>query len=258
MLKPLSDLAWTLALEGPRDEAMHGRIMALTERARATQQQGLGPWALVCDVQGAFTSMSVFLRPEAAGTDAAERLGEELLSWVQQQATPHAPTPAQAARHWCLPACFELPDLSDLPEVAQACGLSQAEVVQRLCAQPLRVDLLGFLPGFPYMSGLPPELALPRRATPRARVPAQTIAITGTQCCVYPWESPGGWHLLGRTPLPLFDVHHPDGPAWLAAGDCVRWQPISAAQYQALAERLRTGPVHRQDFALPSAPIENR
>ncbi len=87
----------------------------------------------------------------------------------------------------------------------------------------LRVYLIGFLPGFPYLGDLPDWLRLPRRATPRTAVPANSVAIAGPQAAVYPWQSPGGWHLVGRTTVRMFDAGNVERPALLVPGDTVRF-----------------------------------
>jgi inhibitor of KinA len=95
------------------------------------------------------------------------------------------------------------------------------------------VYMLGFLPGFPYMGDLPPQLALPRRADPRLRVPAGSISIATTLTAIYPYESPGGWHLIGATPIRMFDPERPK-PALFAPGDAVRFQPIDPAAFASI------------------------
>ncbi len=112
----------------------------------------------------------------------------------------------------------------DLPEVAARTGLSEDRVVALHSGVEYRVLVLGFVPGFPYLGVVPAPLDLPRRATPRLRVPAGSIAITGRQTGIYPFESPGGWHLIGRTHAPLWDVQR-DHPALLSPGDRVRFVP---------------------------------
>jgi KipI family sensor histidine kinase inhibitor len=92
--------------------------------------------------------------------------------------------------------------------------------------------MLGFAPGFPYLLGLPPQLHLPRRAEPRLRVPAGSVAIGGAQTGIYPNELPGGWHLIGRTPLRLFDAMSPS-PSLLSPGDAVRFRIITDAEFTA-------------------------
>ena len=102
------------------------------------------------------------------------------------------------------------------------------------------VYMMGFLPGHPYMGDLPAELALPRRATPRTSVPAGSVSIATTLSAIYPLESPGGWHLIGRTPVLLWDTRR-ERPVLLAAGDQVRFVPISRAEHDALASRGAAG-----------------
>jgi KipI family sensor histidine kinase inhibitor len=122
----------------------------------------------------------------------------------------------------------------DLDEVAQRLGLSPGELIERHTAAEQRVYMLGFSPGFPYLGDLPAELALPRRATPRERVPVGSVAIAERQTGIYSREMPGGWHLLGRTPVPLFD-HSRDPPAYLAPGDRVRFVAIQASEWDRFA-----------------------
>jgi KipI family sensor histidine kinase inhibitor len=122
----------------------------------------------------------------------------------------------------------------DLDEVAARAGLSAAEVVARHTAPEQTVYMLGFSPGFPYLGDLPPELSLPRRQTPRERVPTGSVAIAERQTGIYSREMPGGWHVLGRTPVVLFDESH-DPPAYLSAGDRVRFVEIPANEWDRYA-----------------------
>ena len=115
-------------------------------------------------------------------------------------------------------------DGEDLPAVAALTGLSEEEVVRRHTAVEYLVAFLGFAPGFPYLVGLDPSLHVPRRETPRTRVPAGSVGLAGEQTGIYPQPTPGGWQLIGRTDTVLFDVGH-DPPALLAAGDRLRFVP---------------------------------
>jgi KipI family sensor histidine kinase inhibitor len=119
-------------------------------------------------------------------------------------------------------------DGEDLPEVAERLGLAVAEVVARHTAPTYTVACLGFSRGFPYLDGLDPALRVPRRDTPRARVPAGSVAIAAEQAGIYPQTSPGGWHLLGRTDVSLFDPDR-EPPALLAPGNRVRFVPLDVA-----------------------------
>ena len=116
------------------------------------------------------------------------------------------------------------PDGPDLDEVAAAHGLRPADVVERHAAARFRVLFLGFAPGFAYLGGLPPELATPRRAAPRERVPAGSVAVAGEHSAVYPRSMPGGWNLIGRTDAVLFDPRA-EPPSPLVPGRIVRFVP---------------------------------
>jgi KipI family sensor histidine kinase inhibitor len=124
-----------------------------------------------------------------------------------------------------LPVVYDGPDLAEL---STATGLGVAEIVERHAAAEYVVAFCGFSPGFAYLTGLDPLLRLPRRATPRTRVPAGSVAIADEFAGVYPAPSPGGWHLLGRTDAALWDLER-DPPALLAPGTRVRFEPVREA-----------------------------
>ena len=120
----------------------------------------------------------------------------------------------------------------DLAEVATISGLSPDEVIARHAATGLRVLFLGFAPGFAYLGGLPVELQVPRLETPRTRTPAGSVAIAGSMSGIYPADLPGGWRVIGRTPIVLFDPHR-SPPAYLAPGDRIAFEPIPAEAWDA-------------------------
>jgi KipI family sensor histidine kinase inhibitor len=130
------------------------------------------------------------------------------------------------ARRIEIPVCYGGEDGPDLEAVAAHCGLPAAEVIERHAAGGYVVDFLGFAPGFAYLSGLDPSLATPRLETPRRRVPAGSVAIGGSQTGVYPFATPGGWRLIGRTPLKMFDPES-EPMARVALGDRVRFVPTA-------------------------------
>jgi KipI family sensor histidine kinase inhibitor len=115
-------------------------------------------------------------------------------------------------------------DGEDLAAIAQALELDRERVIELHCQAAYTVAFMGFAPGFPYLVGLPPELELPRRDVPRLEVPAGSVAVAAAYCGIYPRASPGGWNLLGRTEITLFDPGR-ERPAMLAPGDRVRFEP---------------------------------
>ena len=134
-----------------------------------------------------------------------------------------------------IPVCYDREFGSDLGDVARVAGLEETEVIRRHSNAAYRVNCVGFIAGFPFMSGLPSELATPRRAAPRKEVPAGSVAIGGAQTGIYPRNSPGGWNVIGRTPLRLFDVQR-EPPTILQAGDRVRFRNISRKEFDAFPQ----------------------
>lgn len=124
----------------------------------------------------------------------------------------------------------------DLNSLATIHGLSGEATVTRHLKAVYRVCLIGFTPGFPYLSGLPEELATPRLPTPRQAVPAGSVAIGGRQCGIYPVSSPGGWRIIGRTPLRLFNIQRSE-PCLLAPGDEVVFRRICGSEFAEIASK---------------------
>lgn len=241
-LLALGDAAWTVEFGDAIDPAIHACVMGF---ARALQEAG--PLPGVVEWVPTFRSCTVHFDPLAAG---AEALGKRL-----QEIAAGAPAHAVAGRRWRIPILFGGAAGPDLPALAQACGLDEREVVARMTATVFRVYMLGFMPGFPYMGGLPAELAMPRLATPRTVVPARSLAVTGELCAIYPVASPGGWRLLGRTPLDLFDPHETAAPALFAPGDEVMWQAIDEAEFARLEQAAAHGKLERDGFFVaPESP----
>lgn len=130
-----------------------------------------------------------------------------------------------------IPVCYEAEFALDLERVAQHTNLAGEEVVRLHAAGEYLVHCIGFMPGFPYLGGLARELATPRLSTPRTSVPAGAVAIGGSQTGVYPQRAPGGWNIIGRSPLQFFNVDA-DSPALLKTGDRVQFRSISRKDFE--------------------------
>ncbi len=180
----------------------------------------------VVELAPAYATVGVFFDPALTAYDAVKTAIEQVL-----QNTEAVKPRAGTARTIEVPVCYEDEFAPDLREVAWHAGLSQQEVVRRHSAALYRVNCVGFTPGFPYLSGLPPELASPRCAAPRKEIPAGAVAIGGTQTGIYPRKSPGGWNIIGRTPLSLFELKR-EPPSLLQAGDRVRFRRISREEFE--------------------------
>lgn len=220
-LLALGDGALTLEFGEHIDPALNAKVIAARDALAAMKLEGIS------DVVPTWRSLTVHFDPLRLDR---ERFGQQLLQCALAETQESA-----LATRWQLPVVFGDEFGPDLAAVAQATGRSAVEIIEALCATELRVFLIGFLPGFPYLGELPDWLRLPRLATPRAAVPANSLAIAGAQAAIYPWQSPGGWHLLGRTPVRLFDVDNVDRPALLAPGDSVRLTPIGRDEFERLA-----------------------
>ena len=141
---------------------------------------------------------------------------------------------AEPGREVELPVCYETEFALDLAEVAKKSDLSPGDVIQRHAAGEYRVLMMGFAPGHAYMGGLDAKLAVPRRASPRAIVPAGSVAIANEQTVVYPYAISGGWNVIGRTPMVLFDAAR-QRPSLLWPGDRVRFRAISREKFVEMA-----------------------
>lgn len=239
-LLALGDCAWTVEFGNAIDPAIHARVMGLVQRLEQDRSSE-SLLACVTDVVPTFRSITVHFDPLEA--DAAA-LGQRLLKLAQESQLQHL-----HGRQWVLPVCFDADFAPELARLAEAKGLSPAEVIESLLAATFRVYMLGFQPGFAYMGGVPPELHMPRLPSPRQKVPAQSLAVAGEMCAVYPWDSPGGWNLLGRTPVVLFDLRHTAQPALFAAGDAVRWYAVDRATHDTLSADIAGG-LPRETFLM--------
>ena len=184
------------------------------------------PW--VRDVVPALGGLAIHFDPDHAAltTDALTAA----LNTVSECLKAGLPKAGDVLRTVEVPVCYESEFAPDLAEVAAASKMTAEEAVQLHAAADYRVLMIGFAPGHAYMGGLSPKLAVPRRAAPRAVVPAGSVAIANDQTVIYPYAISGGWSIIGRTPLTVFDAGRQE-PSLFAAGDRVRFKPISRAEY---------------------------
>ena len=198
---PSGDTAVVAEFGDRIDRALNQRVLRLNAAVRAARVPG------VVETLPTFRSLLVHYDPLATRNVDVIAAIERLMALEE--------TAAQSGTLWRIPACYEGTHAPDLEEVAQRAGLAVDEVIRLHSGTQYQVYMIGFSPGFPYMGDVPAPLALPRRTDPRVRVPAGSIAIAAGMTAVYPVESPGGWHLIGSTPVRFFDVSAPQ-PALLA------------------------------------------
>jgi len=216
---PAGDTAMIVEFGDSIDRVLSDRVLRLSALVRAANLPG------VVETVPTFRSLMVHYEPLATDNASLTAAIEKLLDTSRDEPKP--------VKLWRIPACYAISHAPDLAEVAQRTGLSAAEVVRIHSSTRFHIYMLGFVPGYPYMGDLPDPLVLPRRTDPRIRVPAGSIAIATNMTAIYPLESPGGWHLIGSTPIRLFDLRWPR-PALLSPGDAVRFEPVTVREFDAI------------------------
>ena len=217
---PLGDVAAYVEFSPVLDLEVNAFVQRLAAAVHARGE----PW--LRDVVPALGGLALHFDPDFEGSvsDVAAELVERCL----KEGLPDA---ENVGREVEVPVCYEPVFAPDLDEVAQKTGLAAQEIIARHAAGEYRVLMIGFAPGHAYMAGLDAKLAVPRRATPRPVVAAGSVAIANEQTVIYPYAIAGGWNIIGRTPLKVFDARR-EQPSLFAAGDRVRFRPISGAEFE--------------------------
>ncbi len=226
-LLPAGDTALIVEFGSQVDRRLSGLVVALA--ARLTEAKIAG----VVECVPTFRSLSVYFDPLLLPYAAlAARIGD-LADGLRAAETE--------ARSWRLPLCYDVSIAPDLDHIAAHSGLTPAQVVERHSAVDYYVYMLGFLPGQPYLGDVAPELTLPRRQSPRMKIPAGSVAIAMNLTCIFPNETPCGWHLIGRCPARLWDIGGAEPKSLLRPGDKVRFTPVSLREYDDLGARIASG-----------------
>lgn len=224
-LLPCGDAALVLQFGEDIDPAINARVLALDARV---------PQGLSGVVETVPTYRSLLVHYDPTVTDF-HTLGETLLALAED--LPETPS---EGRIWRIPVVYGGAFGIDLESVAAHHGITTDELIRRHAAPIYRVYMMGFLPGFAYLGGLDPSLAISRRVSPRLKTPAGTVSIGGIQALVASIEAPSGWHLLGRTPVRNFMAER-DPVFILNAGDRVQFQPIDASEWERLDAAAAAG-----------------
>jgi inhibitor of KinA len=237
---PLGDSALIVRV---RDQFRDAPEETLKEVLRTFQRLRNAAIPGIVEVAPAYTSVAVFFDPIVVAKASASETPDEVVDWLaariraavgrrtrDRRSLARRPPP-QIVK---IPVCYDDPEFAlDIERVAERAQISTSNVVDLHSAAEYRVSCIGFTPGFPFLSGMPKKLVTPRRETPRKEIPAGSVGIGGAQTGIYPLRSPGGWNLIGRTPLKLFDPTK-DPPTLLRAGDCVRFRAITREEFDSL------------------------
>lgn len=222
-IEPLGDGALLLHFGDGIDAAINARVHAAAQAITARRLPG------IVELVPAYASLAV-LFDAAYWRDAQDTPAQRCAQALREVLAQTVPAQHGETALIEIPVCYGGEFGPDLDDAAARAGLSAAEFAAAHAAAEYRVAMLGFAAGFPYLLGLDARLHLPRRASPRTRVPAGSVAIGGAQTGIYPRELPGGWNLIGRTPLTLFDPRTTP-PNHLAAGMRVRFRAVDAAAF---------------------------
>lgn len=219
-IQPAGDAALRVELPAQFDAAISARVVAMGEAVRAR-------WgSVIRDAVVGYHTLTVYFDPLRVDG-----------RWLEDQLATIAADTASLAdtsrAHIEVPVCYGGELGPDLADVAHAAGCTEEDVVGLHTSHEYRVFVVGFVPGFGYMGPVDPRLALPRRRSPRTRVPAGSVALAAGQTGIYPMETPGGWHLIGRTPVRPFDANRAE-PVLFRPGDRVRFRSITREDYDAM------------------------
>lgn len=219
------DHALTLTHEGKISPRTNARIRHLTDL--------LGTWKEILSVIPAFTSLTILYDPCRI---SARKLSSRVLSLAGSEVKEDA----SSSRLFVIPVLYGGDYGPDLASLAALKNMSEEELIRRHTAPAYLIHMMGFLPGFAYLGGLPEELTAPRLKTPREKIPAGSVGIGGSQTGIYPLDSPGGWQLIGRTPLRPYEKGRE--PQFLyQAGDHLKFRPITEEEYHRIEDEISEG-----------------
>ena len=220
--KAASDCSLLVRMASEITPAANRQVLRLFRQLHAAQVPGVKSYS------PSYVSLTIRFDPRITDHVTLQSIVQQAVNASDSQDS------AVAVTLHTLPVCYAAQYAPDLREVAQRLGLAVNDVIEMHSGQRWTVYFLGFLPGFAYMGDLPPNLHVPRRANPRPTVLSGSVAIAGRNTGIYPFAAPGGWNLIGRCPVPLFDRHRAQ-PSLLAPGDEVHFRPVSEAEFGQMA-----------------------
>ncbi|MEA3321437.1 MAG: 5-oxoprolinase subunit PxpB [Bacillota bacterium] len=242
---PLGDTGIQVLFGSDISEETNQQIRMFADYLKKIEIEG------ITELVPAYTTLTVFYRPDKFSYKDLCNTLEDIKKVLQKEEVQSNAT------------VFEIPVLyggdvgQDLSEVASYNDLAEDEVVSIHSNQPYLIYMMGFVPGFPYLGGMPKEIAMPRRENPRAKIEAGSVGIAGEQTGVYPLETPGGWQIIGRTPVKLYDPEREE-PILLSAGAYIRFVPVGQKEYEEIEEAVSCGEHKVKSYAKGGAHDEDR
>lgn len=224
---PLGDTAIAVQLGTSADIEVHNKVRGLVKYLENH------PFPGMIELVPGFTTVTVFYDPIELSCLGQAAQPYEKIRAVLEKIVVNSYIASGKPEVITIPVCYGGEFGPDLQEVAEFKGMTPEEVIALHAGRSYTVYMIGFAPGFPYLGGMSEKLAVPRRSSPRLIIAAGSVGIGGKQTGIYPLESPGGWQIIGRTPLRLFNPLR-EQPSLLQAGDIIRFQPIPREEYEAL------------------------
>ncbi len=221
---PLGDQALTIQFGEIINEASNKRVMQLFNQLQINPIKG------VKDIIPAYASLTICYDCSVIYNSSSTI---STFEWMKEQIIKHLQSVKEIAssnRFIHIPVCYDFSLAPDLQEISTTLGISAEEIIKIHCATTYSVYMIGFLPGFPYMASVDEQIRINRKSTPRTIVPKGSVGIAGEQTGIYPLDSPGGWQLIGQTPLNIFDVFK-EIPCLLQPGDKVQFYSISLNEF---------------------------
>ncbi|MGD6993414.1 5-oxoprolinase subunit PxpB [Sutcliffiella horikoshii] len=242
---PLGDTGIQVLFGSDISEGTNQEIRLFADQLKKLKLDGVIEWV------PAYTTLTIFYHPDKIiYKDLCKKL-EDIQKRLQKEDLSSNST------------VYEIPVLyggevgPDLSEVASHNGCTEDEVISIHSAKPYLIYMMGFVPGFPYLGGMPKKIATPRRENPRAKIEAGSVGIAGEQTGVYPLETPGGWQIIGRTPVKLYDPDNGE-PILLSAGSYIRFVPVDQKEYDEIEQAVARGEYKVKSYAKGGAHDEDR
>lgn len=230
---PISEKAISIEFGNQINEEIRQQISSLNQLILANPFFGL------LNTIPAYTTLTLFFEPSELLKDAALKGSnclERITFYLSRLKNQIKNQPENKSQIIQIPVCYEDAFGLDLAELSNLHQLDKEEIINLHCRSNYPVYMIGFVPGFAYLGGLDERLNSPRKETPRKVIPAGSVGIAGMQTGIYPLKTPGGWQIIGRTPLKLFDINRKQ-PSLLKAGDSIQFKPISKIEFEKIHQQ---------------------
>lgn len=224
-IQPFGDRALLISFEKKIDAAINQEVINLYQILKESQK---------------FTFLTPAYCSLTVGIDRTQFTISEATELVRSLSTTKIAKNKTAQKTITIPVCYDDSFALDIKEVSELSGLTKEKIIELHTATEFRVFMLGFVAGFAYLGSLPNEMAVPRKKTPRKSVPKGAVGLAGHQTGIYPVSAPGGWQIIGQTPLNMFDTEM-DQPNLLHPGDLVKFRPISMDEFKLISIKVETG-----------------